>query len=69
MAATGGRSSPWAHEPRRSTWTPAAMNRLLTADGFTVRHDDDLLALAAALGGPVGRRVSLRTGRVVVADR
>jgi hypothetical protein len=45
------------------------MRRLLGAHGFTVEHDDDLLTLATALGGPIRQRGSLRNGRVAVAGR
>jgi methyltransferase (TIGR00027 family) len=69
MTALAGRSSPWASEPRRSSWTPAAMRELLTGHGLAVVRDDDLLALAERLPVPVKQRRSLRTGRVAVADR
>ena len=67
MNASARRRSPWADEPRRSAWTPEAMRRLLTGHGFTVTSDDDLLGLARRLSSPVRRRISLRTGRIVVA--
>ncbi|MBX6355030.1 MAG: class I SAM-dependent methyltransferase [Micromonosporaceae bacterium] len=60
---------PWANEPVRSSWTPAAMADLLRHHGFAVRRDDDLLTLADALPIPVRQRNSLRAGRVAVADR
>jgi methyltransferase (TIGR00027 family) len=63
------RSSPWKNEPWRSTWTPAEMNDLLTARGFRVVRDDDLLALAATLPMKVAQRGALSTSRVLVADR
>lgn len=69
MTALAGRSSPWAREPRRSSWTPAAMRELLTGHGFTVVRDDDLLTLAEQLRVPAKQRRSLRNGRVAVADR
>jgi methyltransferase (TIGR00027 family) len=69
MLVTARRSSPWADEPRRSTWTPEAMRQLLAAHGFTVERDDDLLTLATALGTPVNQTGSLRNGRVLVANR
>jgi methyltransferase (TIGR00027 family) len=67
MNASARRRSPWADEPRRSAWTPEAMRRLLTGHGFTVTSDNRLLGLAQRLSSPVRRRVSLRTGRIVVA--
>jgi methyltransferase (TIGR00027 family) len=59
----------WAAEPRRSSWTAAAMRRLLTSHGFTVVDDNDLLTVAERLSIPVEQRRSLRSGRVAVADR
>ena len=61
-----GPSSPLAHEPNRSVWTPAAMAALLAGHGFRVRRDQDLLTLA---GPAPTQRASLRNGRVLVADR
>ena len=69
MTAVARRPSPWAGEPRRSSWTPAAMRAQLVRHGFNVISDDDLLTLAAALPMPVRQRRSLRNGRVAVADR
>jgi methyltransferase (TIGR00027 family) len=69
MTALAGRSSPWAGEPRRSSWTPAAMRELLPGHGLTVIRDDDLLDLAERLLVPTRQRRSLRTGRVAVADK
>ena len=69
MTALARRPSPWATEPRRSSWTPTAMRELLAVHGFTVRRDDDLLTLAEGMNLPVRQRRSLRTGRVAVADR
>ncbi len=69
MAALAGRSSPWASEPRRSSWTPSAMRELLSRHGLAVVRDDDLLTLAEQLRVPIKQRRSLRTGRVAVADR
>ena len=42
ITALAGRSSPWAREPRRSSWTPAAVRELLTGHGLAVVRDDDL---------------------------
>jgi methyltransferase (TIGR00027 family) len=67
MSALSGRGSLWANEPRRSTWTPAAIADLLSRNGFRVVQDDDLLTLAGS--GTVRNRRSLQSGRVVVADR
>jgi len=69
FAGVAWRSSMWAREPWRSTWTPAAMGELLLAHGFTVRSDDDLLTVARGLPMTPRQLGSLRTGRVTVADR
>ncbi|HEX7745103.1 MAG TPA: class I SAM-dependent methyltransferase [Micromonosporaceae bacterium] len=69
MTATARKRSLWADEPRRSSWTPRAMGELLTAYGFSVNRDDDLLTLAEDLSVPIRPRRSLQTGRVVIADR
>jgi len=69
MMATTGRSSVWANEPWRSTWTSAAMAGLLARHGYTVTNDQDLLAAAHALALPIRHRRSLSHGRVLVADR
>jgi methyltransferase (TIGR00027 family) len=69
MTALAGRSSPWANEPRRSSWTPGAMRKLLSRHGLSIVRDDDLLTLAERLPVLVKQRRSLRTGRVAVADK
>ncbi len=69
MTLGARRQTPWADEPRRSSWTPAHMRALLGGHGFTMARDDDLLTLAERAGGKVRQRGSLRTGRVAVADR
>lgn len=69
MTAAARRRSPWADEPRRSSWTPAAMSQLLAGHGFDLNRDDDLLTLAQDLTIPVRQRRSLQTGRVAIADR
>jgi methyltransferase (TIGR00027 family) len=69
MSTVARRPSPWHDEPRRSSWSPAAMRELLTAAGFTVDSDDDLLTIAGSLDLAVRQRGSLRNGRVVVATR
>jgi methyltransferase (TIGR00027 family) len=69
ISALARQRSLWADEPRRSTWTPEAMSELLAGHGFGVDRDDDLLAVAEALGTPVSISRSLRTGRVAIADR
>jgi len=69
MTAGARRPSLWRDEPRRSAWTPAAMRSVLTAAGFTVDCDDDLLTIARSLELAVRQRRSLRNGRVVVATR
>jgi methyltransferase (TIGR00027 family) len=69
MTAVARRRSLWADEPRRSSWTPAAMSELLAGHGFDLHRDDDLLTLAQDLASPVRQRSSLQTGRVAIADR
>jgi methyltransferase (TIGR00027 family) len=69
LMASTGRSSVWADEPWRSTWTPAAMANLLARHGYTVTRDEDLLERAGALAIPIRRTTSLRNSRVMVADR
>ena len=69
LAASAGRSSVWATEPWRSTWTPAAMAALLARHGFVVSRDVDLLDMAGGLGMTIRHRSSLGHGRVMVADR
>jgi methyltransferase (TIGR00027 family) len=68
MAVLARRPDPMAGEPRRSVWTPAAWRRLLARHGFTVRSDEDLLAVAQRLAFDVGQHRSTRNGRVLVAD-
>ncbi|MGW5667482.1 class I SAM-dependent methyltransferase [Micromonospora sp. NPDC003776] len=69
LTASTGRSSVWANEPWRSTWTPPAMAALLTRHGYTVTRDANLLDAARALAVPIRHPRSLRHGRVLVADR
>lgn len=69
MMAMARRRSPWADEPRRSSWTPRAMSELLRDHGFSVNRDDDLLTFANDLSVPVRQRRSLQAGRVAIADR
>ena len=69
MALVARREDPLAHEPRRSSWTPAAMRGLLETHGWVVDHDDDLLTLAGLLSIDVRQHRSLQAGRVAVADR
>jgi methyltransferase (TIGR00027 family) len=69
LMASTGRSSVWADEPWRSTWTPATMAGLLARHGYAVTRDEDLLATAVALAMPIRHRRSLRHSRVMVADR
>jgi methyltransferase (TIGR00027 family) len=69
LMASTGRSSVWANEPWRSTWTPAAMAGLLARHGYTVTQDDSLLETAAVLAIPIRHRRSLHHSRVMVADR
>lgn len=60
---------PMAREPWRSTWTPANMRDLLARHGFEVVSDTDLLTVAEALTIPARNSRSLRSGRVLIADR
>jgi methyltransferase (TIGR00027 family) len=69
MTTVARQRSPWADEPRRSSWTPTAMSQLLSRNSFRVIRDDDLLSLAEDLRVPVRQRRSLHSGRVAVADR
>jgi methyltransferase (TIGR00027 family) len=69
LTTTARRRSPWADEPRRSSWTATAMANLLAEHGFEVNRDDNLLAIAESLPIQFGQRRSLQTGRVAIADR
>jgi methyltransferase (TIGR00027 family) len=69
LMASTGRSSVWANEPWRSTWTPAAMAGLLGRYGFAVGSDQDLFDMATALAVPTRHTRSLRHSRVTTADR
>ncbi|MEU4215204.1 class I SAM-dependent methyltransferase [Actinoplanes sp. NPDC026623] len=69
MAIAARRPDPFAREPRRSAWKPGAMRALLAAAGLPVSSDDDLLTLARRLHTPARHTLSLRNGRVAVADR
>lgn len=62
------RDDPLAGEPRRSSWTPEALARLLGRSGFAVSSDEDLLSLAGQLQLDPRHPRSLREGRVLVAD-
>jgi methyltransferase (TIGR00027 family) len=64
-----GQSDPLATEPWRSLWKPDEMRDLLVANGFTVRSDNDLLALSGGCDLPREADASLRNGRVAVASR
>ncbi|MFI5893442.1 class I SAM-dependent methyltransferase [Actinoplanes sp. NPDC051513] len=69
MSAVFRKSGPWAGEPWRSAWSPAAMSRLLATHGFAVRDDNDLLTIATTLGVRLSQRSSLKNSRVAVAAR
>jgi methyltransferase (TIGR00027 family) len=69
LSASTGRRSVWANEPWLSTWTSDAMAALLGRHGYTVTDDRDLLEVAGGLAAPSSHRLSLRNGRVMVADR
>jgi methyltransferase (TIGR00027 family) len=69
LVASTGRSSVWATEPWRSTWTPAAMADLLGHHGYGVISDRTLLQVAGTLPMEIHHRRSLSHGRVMVADR
>ncbi|WP_203727956.1 class I SAM-dependent methyltransferase [Paractinoplanes durhamensis] len=68
IGAAARKVNPWAAEPWRSTWRPTAMAHLLASNGFAVRRDHDLLVTATALGVRPRQSVSLRNGRVALAD-
>jgi methyltransferase (TIGR00027 family) len=63
------RADPLTGEPWRSTWTARSMAELVTAHGFRVEHDRDLLTVAGELSIPTRHGRSLGRGRVAVADR
>jgi methyltransferase (TIGR00027 family) len=69
LMASTGRSSVWANEPWRSTWTSAAMAALLARHGYAVTQDQALLETAGVLAIPIHHRKSLGNSRVMVADR
>jgi methyltransferase (TIGR00027 family) len=69
LMASTGRTSVWANEPWRSTWTPAAMAHLLTRHGYAVVRDEDLLDTATVLATPVRHSRSLSHSRVMIAER
>jgi hypothetical protein len=62
------RDDPMASEPRRSSWTPEAMRRLLAANGFASLRDHALDELADGLDIDVINHRSLAAGRVAVAE-
>ena len=62
------RADVWRDEPNRSTWTPAAIARVLASHGFQVDRDNDLLTIAERLGVTATRRRSLLGSRVLVSD-
>ncbi|MFC7275449.1 class I SAM-dependent methyltransferase [Paractinoplanes rhizophilus] len=69
MSAVFRTTGPWAGEPWRSAWSPAAMSRLLALHGFAVRADNDLLTVATGLGVRLSQRSTLKNSRVAVAER
>jgi methyltransferase (TIGR00027 family) len=69
MSAAARQRSPWADEPVRSSWTPAAMSAMVTDHGFRIERDVDLLTAAKELSISVRQRRSLESGRVGIADR
>ena len=60
-------ADPLGAEPWRSLWRPQDLAEVLTAHGFDVLSDEDLLTLADGLDLPRAADRSLRTGRVAVA--
>ncbi len=58
---------PLKGEPRRSSWTPDRMRRVLAHHGFDVRRDEDLMTVAARISSPTTHRRSIGIGRVAVA--
>ena len=62
-------TDPLAGEPWVSTWSPQRLRTMLSANGFDVTSDADLLTLAGGLGLPPDGNASLRNGRVALAVR
>ena len=62
-------SDPLAGEPWLSTWSPQRLRTMLSANGFDVTSDADLLTLAGGLDLPPDGNASLRNGRVALAVR
>ncbi|GAA1876766.1 class I SAM-dependent methyltransferase [Asanoa iriomotensis] len=69
VSRSAGRSSVFAREPWRSTWTPKAMADLLARHGYTVVADQNMLDTAEGMPVPVQHRRSLAQSQVQVADR
>ena len=69
LARIGGGTAVTAGEPWRSLLTPRRVAAVLAAAGFGVTTDEDLLTVARRLSPAPSGRVSLRSGRVVVATR
>ncbi|MGQ4377516.1 class I SAM-dependent methyltransferase [Streptomyces sp. SAS_267] len=61
-------SSITSGEPWRSLWRPEQLAAVLAEGGLRVVSDDSLLAVAHTLDIPTRGRVSLRSGRVAVAE-
>lgn len=57
------------NEPPRSAWQPDEMEYLVSARGFHIVWDEDLLTLAERLPLTVKNRRSVSYGRIAVADR
>lgn len=68
LARLGGRRSPWADEPWRSTWSPEQLSDLVRLHGFHVVRDTDPSVTAAELGLPT-RALTQRHNRIAVAER
>ena len=62
-------TDPLAGVPWVSTWSPQRVRTMLSANGFDVTSDADLLTLAGGLGLPPDGNASLRNGRVALAVR
>jgi methyltransferase (TIGR00027 family) len=68
LSRSAGRTSVFAQEPWRSTWTPSAMADLLARHGFTVTQDQNMLDVAESLPVALWHRRALAQSQVQVAD-
>lgn len=68
VLALSRQPDPLRAEPWRSLWRPADLAHLLARHGFRITSDSDLATLAQGLDLPDANTLSLRNGRVAVAD-